>query len=312
MDLDKLRALVELSRLGTMSSVGEATGYGTSAVSQQLAALERQVGVPLLEASGRRVRLTPAGRRLVDHGRRILAAVAAAELDLSGQGEPAGLVRVAGYTTALGRYLLPAFTVLAREHPALQLELREGEPAEVLALLDEDLIDLGFVYDYTLVPRPWRHPHTLLSSTPMVLAVPSGVDVPDRIRTPSDLDALRDSDWIANSRDTGDDELSERLCALAGWVPRVRHRADSLELVVDLVLAGQGVSVLVADSDQAHRVRTVVLELGAAERRMFSVIRAGAQDWPPTRAVVHQVRQQIDETGHRSIDRTRSDSAGTR
>ena len=61
MELRRLRVLVELSRLGTMSAVAQATGYGTSAVSQQLAALEREAGVPLLEADGRRVRLTPAG-----------------------------------------------------------------------------------------------------------------------------------------------------------------------------------------------------------------------------------------------------------
>src|SRR3954471_14064225 len=90
MDLDKLRALVELSRLGTMTAVATSTGYGTSAVSQQLAALERQVGTRLLESHGRRVRLTPAGRRLAEHGRTILAAVTAAELEGSARDEPHG------------------------------------------------------------------------------------------------------------------------------------------------------------------------------------------------------------------------------
>ena len=291
LDLEKLHALVELARLDTMSAVAQATGYGTSAVSQQLAALERQAGVQLLEASGRGVRLTPAGRRLVEHGRGILAAVTAAEVDLAARSEPHGLVRVAGYTSALRRFVLPAIARLQQTHPTVEVDVHEGEPDEVFALLDSDGIDLGLVYDYTLVPRTFRHPHTLISASTMVLAVPDDADVPNRIATPADLSSLRDTAWIGNSRDSGDDELSARLCALAGWVPRIRHRADDLDLVVDLVRAGAGVSVLVADSIQATRVRTVALDLARAERRMWSVVRAGTQAWPATAVVVELVRE---------------------
>lgn len=289
MDLDKLRALVELSRLGTMSAVAAATGYGTSAVSQQLAGLERQLGVPLLEASGRRVRLTPAGRRLAERGRSILAAVTEAELDVTARGEPHGLVRVAGFTMALQHWLIPALPALAAAFPAVTLELQEGEPPEVISLLDDERIDLGFVYEYSLVPRQWRHPHTLVHRSAMVLAVPTDIDAPERITTAADLAGFRHQRWIANSRDSADDELTHRLCALGGWVPTVSHRADSLDLVVDLVLAGQGMSVLVADSPAAARVRTIPLELADVERRMWAVVRAGAGAWPATAAVVQHI-----------------------
>ncbi|MET3803320.1 DNA-binding transcriptional LysR family regulator [Nakamurella sp. UYEF19] len=293
MDLDKLRALVELSRLRTMTAVAEATGFGTSTVSQQLSALERQCGVPLLEAEGRRVRLTAAGRRLAERGRDILAAVTAAEMDLSTRSEPHGLVRVAGYTTAMRRHLLPAMAQLARSDPEVRLEIRESEPDEVIALLDTDVIDIGFVYDYTMVPRRWTHPHQHLSTSTMVLAVPQDISLPDRITTPADLAPLRNVGWIGNSRDTGDDELSARLCALAGWLPRMTHRADSLDLVVDLVLAGHGVSVLPTDSFEAQRVRTVALDLADTGRRMWSLVRSGAEQWPANRAVVENVCRQI-------------------
>ena len=146
MELRRLRVLVELSRLGTMSAVAQATGYGTSAVSQQLAALEREAGVPLLEADGRRVRLTPAAR-LVGHAEGILAAMTAAELDLAAAGQPSGLVRVAGYTTALRQHLLPVAGELARILPLVELEIQEREPTEVDELLDAGQIDVGFVYD---------------------------------------------------------------------------------------------------------------------------------------------------------------------
>ena len=275
-----------------MSAVAEATGYGTSAVSQQLAALQREAGVPLIEAAGRRVRLTPAGRRLVSHAERILAAVTAAELDLAATSEPSGLVRVAGFTTALQQDVLRAVGELARQHPRLEIELQEREPAEVDELLDAGQIDVGFVYDYTLVPRGGRHVRSLLCSNPMMLAVPPDSAVPERLGSPGDLDGLRDELWIGNSRDPGDDELAARLCALGGWAPRIRHRVDSLELVVDLVLAGQGVSLLPADASGADRVRMVPVSLARAERRMWSVIRAGTQEWPATRAVIGAVRRQ--------------------
>lgn len=284
--MDKLRALVELDRLGTMTEVARATGYGTSAVSQQLAALERQVGAPLLEAVGRRVRLTPAGRRLAERGRGILAAVTAAELDVAARDRPHGLVRVAGYTSALRRRLLPELPGLTAAYPDVRVEVHEAEPDETEVLLDADHIALGLVWDYTLVPRAWRHPHTQLGSVPMLLAVPPGAGVPDRIRSAADLEPLRELEWIGNSRGGGDDELAERLCAMAGWTPRVRHRADSLELLADLVSAGHGVTVLPADAPEARRVRTVPLDLVHTEQRMWSVVRAGMQEWPAVRAVL--------------------------
>jgi DNA-binding transcriptional LysR family regulator len=291
MDLPKLRVLVELSRLGTMAAVAQATGYGTSAVSQQLAALERQAGVPLLEASGRGVRLTPAGRRLVGHAEGVLAAMTAAELDLAAGAEPSGLVRIAGFTSALQQYLLFVAAQLAHAHPLVELELQEREPTEVDELLDSDQIDLGFVYDYTLVPRGGRHIRSLLATSPMMLAVPPDSTVPPRIRTPDDLDGVRNAFWIGNSRDSLDGELAERLCALAGWTPRIRHRVDSLELVIDLVLVGHGVGLLPVDVPGADRVRMVPLDLARTERRMWSVVRAGTQAWPATTVVIEAVRE---------------------
>ena len=290
MDLDKLRTLVELSRRGTMAAVAEATGYGTSAVSQQLAALERQVKVPLLEASGRRVRLTPAGRRLVEHAERILADVTAAELDLR-HGGAGGLVRVAGYTTALRQHLLPVLPELARAYPRLELRIQEKEPDEVDALLDDDEIDLGFEYDYTLVPRGGRGVCTLLSSSDMRLAMHPDLAPSHPIRTPEDLAAFREVDWIGNSRDSADDALAERLCALAGWAPRVRHRADSLDLAVDLALATRGVCLLAEEAPESRRLPSVPVQFVSAQRRMWSVVRDGAQDWPATSVVIDAVRR---------------------
>jgi DNA-binding transcriptional LysR family regulator len=297
MDVDKLRTLVELSRRGTMAAVAEATGYGTSAISQQLSALERQAKVQLLEASGRGVRLTPAGRRLVDHAERILAAVSAAELDLTADAEPSGVVRVAGYTSALRHHLLPVLDDLARDYPKLELQIQEKEPLEVDALLDDDEIDLGFEYDYTLVPRGGRGVCTLLATKQMELYAHPDLAVPQAIRTPEELGRFRDVDWINNSRDSADDELAIRICALAGWQPRMRHRADSLDLTVDLALATRGVCLLPRDSPESRRLRAVPLQFVSAQQRMWSVVRDGAQDWPATSAVIDAVRRHANRSG---------------
>jgi DNA-binding transcriptional LysR family regulator len=297
MDVDKLRTLVELSRRGTMAAFAEATGYGTSAVSQQLSALERQAKVQLLESSGRGVRLTPAGRRLVAHAEQILAAVTAAELDLSADAEPSGRVRVAGYTTALRHHLLPVLDELARRYPALELHIEEHEPTEVDALLDDDEIDLGFEYDYTLVPRGGRGVCTLLATNEMELYAHPDLSVPEAIRTPEELARFRDLDWVTNSRDSADDELAVRICALAGWQPRIRHRADSLDLTVDLALATRGVCLLPEDAPESRRLRAVPLRFVSAQQRMWSVVRNGAQDWPATNAVIDAVRRHANRSG---------------
>src|SRR3954470_20844941 len=105
MDLRRLELLAEFCRLGSMREVAEELHVTTSTVSQQLAALAREVGTPLLEPAGRRVRLTPAGRRLADHAVTVLAAIEAARLDLDPSATPHGEVRVASYATAVRTHL---------------------------------------------------------------------------------------------------------------------------------------------------------------------------------------------------------------
>ena len=136
MDPRRLELLLELSRLGSMRAVAETMHVTTSTVSQQIAALAREAGTPLIEPDGRRVRLTPAGRRLADHAVTILAAVEAARLDLDPSAAPAGIVRV-----GVVRHRRPAASCCPspgsspREHPEVRLHIHEHEPAEALALL---------------------------------------------------------------------------------------------------------------------------------------------------------------------------------
>src|SRR6476620_3048985 len=150
MDPRRLRMLLELSRLGSMHEVAAELRTTTSTVSQTIAALAREVGTALTEPDGRRVRLTPAGHRLAEHAVSILAAIDAARLDLDPSAEPTGVLRVAGFATAIRRSLLPAMDDLARLHPGIELRLREHEPPEALDLLARDDVDLALTYDYDL------------------------------------------------------------------------------------------------------------------------------------------------------------------
>ena len=174
-DPRRLELLLELSRLGSMREVGEAMQVTTSTVSQQIAALAREAGTPLIEPDGRRVRLTPAGRRLAGHAVTILAAVEAARRDLDPAAPPAGTVRVAAFASAFRQVLLPVARILAGRQPEVRLHLLEQEPAEALGLLAADEVDLALTYDYNLAPaRLGRGPHSRQLAQPAARVPPRG------------------------------------------------------------------------------------------------------------------------------------------
>jgi DNA-binding transcriptional LysR family regulator len=283
MDVRRLRLLLELSRLGSMHDVAAELGTTTSNVSQGIAALAREVGTALVEPDGRRVRLTPAGTRLAAHAVSILAAVDAARLDLDPGAEPAGVVRVAGFATAIRRSLLPAVDDLADSHPGVEVRVHEHEPLETFDLLARDRIDLALVYDYNLAPASWRDDHevTTLWTAEWGLGVPSG-------GSHGDLGAHADQNWIVNSRHTADEEVLRTLASMAGFTPRVAHRIDSLELVDDLIVAGRGVALLPRDR-ATPGVTVLPLRDPPVELRAYAVTRTGRSRWSPLRAVVDRL-----------------------
>jgi DNA-binding transcriptional LysR family regulator len=287
MDLHRLRLLLELSRRGSMRAVAEELGYTTSSISEQLAVLAREAGTPLTERDGRRVRLTPAGRRLADHAVTILAAVDAAKADLDPLAEPRGTVRVAAFATAIRTTLLPAATALAAAHPHVTVRIHEHEPAEALGLLDADDVDLALVYDYDLAPLTLDpvHAATPLWTTRWALAVPRRGRAPARATISSQIAARHaSSEWIVNSRNTADEQVIRTLASIAGFPPAVAHRVDSLELVQDLILAGLGVGLLPADQPVAGGIRLLPLHDPAVTLRAFAVVRRGRQRWAPLAA----------------------------
>ena len=292
MDTRRLAVLLELSRLGSMREVADELGSTTSTVSQQIAALAKEVGTPLVEPDGRRVRLTPAGRRLADHAVTILAAVEAARLDLDPDADPSGTVRVAGFATAVRASLVPVLHELAGSHPAVRLLVHEHEPDEAYALLAGDQVDLALTYDYELAPAAFDHAveATSLWSAPWALGVPEA----DAAGATGDATAVfarfADRDWIVNSRGTADADVVRTVASLAGFEATIAHRVDSLELVQDLVVAGLGVGLLPADQPTRPGVALVPLRDPEVRLRAYAVVRRGRAVWPPLALVLDRLR----------------------
>ena len=277
METRRLRILLELARLGSMRAVADEMELTTSTVSQQIAALSREAGTALIEPAGRRIRLTPAGRRLAEHSVTILAAVEAARLDLDPDAEPAGTVRVSGFATAVRRWLLPIVAELRERNSPVRVAIREHEPFEQFALLSSDDIDLALTYDYNLAPVAFDRG---LVARPLWEA-PWSLGVPDTPAADAGLRAYAGHDWIVNSRNTADEDVVRTLAAIAGFSPQVVHQADSLALVQDLIVASLGVGMLPADQPVRPGVRLVPLTDPPVMLRAYAVSRRGRAGWPP-------------------------------
>ncbi|MEV4169203.1 LysR family transcriptional regulator [Nonomuraea sp. NPDC049709] len=243
LDPTRLRLLREFAEHGTMTAVAEVCGLTSSAVSQQLATLEREAGVRLFERAGRRVRLTAEGRRLVGHAHNVLNALDAAEEDLRSASTPRGPVRVACFATAAVHRLLPAMATVRARHPDLHVIMHELEPREAIEALREGRCDLGIAFTYSLIPEdpPPGVTRLRLGVEPLLIALPAGHPA---AAGEVDLRSLRGEPWIAGSWSTADHEMLDRACALAGFHPNVVHTADDYALVLRMVREGLGASLV--------------------------------------------------------------------
>ncbi|TDO43404.1 DNA-binding transcriptional LysR family regulator [Kribbella sp. VKM Ac-2527] len=243
LDPIRLRLLREFAEHGTMTAVGEVCRMTSSAVSQQLATLEREAKVPLFERTGRRVRLTTEGWRLVRHAHIVLNALDAAEADLHSASTPRGPVRVATFGTAALQRLLPAIAAARTRHPQLNVILHELEPHEAIDVLRAGDCDLAITFTYNLIPEdpPPGVSRHLLGVESILIALPA-----DHPAATGDVDLrlLREEPWMAGSQGTTDHEMLDRACALAGFHPNVIHTADDYALVLRMVREGLGAALV--------------------------------------------------------------------
>lgn len=301
-DLVRLRLLRELAHRGTMTAVAEAFGMTSSAVSQQLATLEREARAKLLEHVGRRVRLTAEGQRLVAHAQIILQAVEAAALDLRAADErPKGELEIACFSTFAKSRLLPALMRARERFPDLRLVVRELESPDAIEAVRDGRCHIAVTFAYNLVPHPEvvGLSSRLLLEEPVVLALPkSWADrCGSAAHDPIDLADLAEQDWIVGSRQTDDGLLAERACALAGFVPRIAHTIDDYDLLLRMVAAGLGVGFVPELGLRFSSAEHIVVRKPtgvALSRRIHALTRTALTDSPTVRVLMAELADVSD------------------
>lgn len=288
----RLRLLSLLETLGTVRAVAETLHLSASTVSQQLAVLETETRCRLLERTGRRVRLTPAGLLLARRGREILDRMAEAEAELRAlRDEPIGTVRLGVFQSAIHTLAVPAATRLATTHPRLHLELIESEPHESGAALrsgEADVIITSADYGLSWGPDLDVIP---LGTDPIVLVLPR--DHPLTSRTTVDLAACAEETWACDRPQSYMADLTDRLCRESGFEPRVACRFSNCLMLLQHVESGRSVALLPAlavSPDHAvatrelsppvHRNVTIVVRRGTTQRAAVNAIVAALRDHP--------------------------------
>jgi DNA-binding transcriptional LysR family regulator len=276
-DLRKLRILRTLRERGTVTATAEALHMTPSAVSQQLTNLARQLGVPLLEAQGRRVRLTDAARLVLAHAEAVFEQLERADAALAAyaQGE-AGEVRVGAFSTAVPALVVPAVRTLRASHPQVTVRVREAEAAEAYELLAAGEVDLALSLaaeaPSAADPRFTRLP---LLTDPLDVALPPGHPLAGADALA--LTDLAEEPWIFGGSGPWSD-ITRRACEAAGFSPHQGHSASGWTAILAMVEAGMGVA-LVPRMVAGRREGVILRELGAERpvRHVVAAVRKGAE-----------------------------------
>ena len=310
-DLHRLRLLRELKHRGTLAAVAAALSYSPSSISQQLSLLESEVGVPLLEPVGRRVRLTPQAEILVAHTDAVLERLEQAEADIATSlTDLTGTLRIASFQTAALALVPTALSLLRDAHPLLRVHVTQTEPEKALpALLARDF-DLVIAEEYPGNPdlRPAELEQEDLCDDTLRLAQPKATDT----ATPQEaLRALADHPWVMEPEGTAARHWAMSLCRNAGFEPDVRF--ESTDLLLHLRLVEQGhAAALLPDLVWSGRPPTVTLRPlphSHRARRLFTAVRRGRGQHPAIQACRQALLQAVGtQTGRAADDSARSSS----
>ncbi len=246
-DLRLLTVLREVALRGSFSAAAEALAYTQPAVSQQIARLEKQVGVKLIEREPRGIRLTPAGEVLVRHTERILAQLAAADeelLDVAAQAR--GRLRIGSFATAAGTIVPRAVAAFRRLRPAVEVEIALLDPHESIPAVRRGDIEIaiteegGFSGDADTDGLEIEH----LLDDHMWVSLPA--DHPLATRHAIELSELRDEEWMfaCLTGTCADSNVVLRACQDAGFQPRIAYQSDDYFAIQGLVASGMGVALI--------------------------------------------------------------------
>jgi molybdate transport repressor ModE-like protein len=289
LDVRRMRVLREVAQRGSFSAAAEALSFTQSAVSQQIAALEREAGTTLVERSVRGIRLTDAGRALVRHTDAILGHLAEAEAELEAiAGLRGGRLRMASFESA-GATLMPlAIATFKQRHPAVELSLSLAEPDDALPRLKSGELELALAFgaDGIATPADDGIERVPLLDDPMYLAL--APDHPLARKRNLRLADLAGDQWIEGTPTCACSALLRRACERAGFTPHVAFESDDYNAIQGLVAAGVGVALIAELALSTVRDDIVIRSLGRETplRHIHAAVLAGGYRSPATAAML--------------------------
>lgn len=289
-DIRKLQILRALREHGTVTATAETLRMTPSAVSQQLTNLAKQLGVTLLEAQGRRVRLTDAARLVLRHAEAVFEQLERADAELAAyvHGE-VGEVRVGAFSTAVPALVVPAVRALRTTHPGVTVRVREAEAGEAYELLASGDVDLALsLAAQAPTVGDARFTRVPLLADPLDVALPPGHERADAEELR--LADLAGEDWIFGGSGPWSD-ITRGACEAAGFSPRQGHSAAGWTAILAMVEAGMGVA-LVPRMAAVGREGVVMRELGADRpvRHVVAAMRKGSETGAAVGRVLETLR----------------------
>jgi molybdate transport repressor ModE-like protein len=287
LDVKRMRILKEVADRGSFSAAAEALSYTQSAVSQQIAALEREAGTQLVTRGSRGIRLTEAGEALVRHADAILTRLADAEAELEAiAGLRGGRLRLAAFPT-VGATLMPLAVATFRErHPDIELTVRQLEPEDSLPLLKVGELDIALTIEPNDIHDTDGLDSTFLLDDPMFAALPMGHPLAHKPRVR--LKDLSGDAWISTTDACSCGDLVRNHCIRMGFEPQVTFESDDYLAIQGLVAAGVGVALIPTLALTTVRDDIVIRDLGseAPVRKIAAATLPGAQRSPAARAML--------------------------
>lgn len=288
LDVRRMILLAAVIDSGSMTAAAAALSYTTSAVSQQLSRLEKEVGQPLLQRQPRGIVPTEAGLVLADHARRITRQLAAAEADLA---QVAGLRRgrltIGTFPTVGGSLLALAVSRFRTAHPGVRLSVRSARLDRLTEMLDSGEADLSLLWDYAwnrVDPEAYALTHLL--DDPTMLVVSADHPLADRRRV--DMADLAAEEWVVREPDHPVAEVLDRSCRAAGFSPRIAFHANDYQEAQAMVSVGLGIALAprTAVTNPHPDVRVISLGSTAPARRILLARRRERVPAPAEAAMV--------------------------
>jgi molybdate transport repressor ModE-like protein len=287
LDVKRMRILKEVADHGSFSAAAESLSYTQSAISQQIAALEREAGTQLVTRGSRGIKLTEAGEALVRHADAILTRLADAEAELEAiAGLRGGRLRMAAFPT-VGATLMPLAIATFRErHPDVELTVRQLEPEDSLPLLKCGDIDIALTIEPSALDESDGLDSTFLLDDPMFAALPLNHPLADKSRVR--LKDLANDSWIGTTDACSCGALVRNQCIRMGFEPNITFESDDYLAIQGLIAAGVGVALIPTLALTTVREDIVIRDLGADApiRQIAAATLPGTQRSPAARAML--------------------------